>query len=60
VIVRINRDQGRTEQVEYERGHWGKEKSPLAWIQKYLDLADLLIKRGKRTNHKDREDRKAA
>jgi hypothetical protein len=29
----------------------GKEKSQLPWIQKYLEMADLLIRRGKHKGH---------
>ena len=58
-------DPGPLTRVPDEEEYQGKEKRALAWIRKYLDLADLLIKRGKHKHefneHDDsRNQRKAA
>jgi len=37
---------------EHQQDATGKEHNPFPWIQKYLDLADALMKRAR---HKDEE-----
>lgn len=48
-------------QIPQEDGGPATEKNAIPWIQKYLDLADLLIRRGRRKKEdKDRNFHRAA
>ena len=49
--------QGQGEHVHHAETHPEKEKNPVPWIQKYLDLADLLIARVKHTRERDERKR---
>lgn len=46
-MLATNAKKGRAEQVS-DQEKQGNEKNFLPWIQKYLEMADLLIRRGKR------------
>ena len=56
-----NEDKRQGRQVPQNESDQATEKSPIPWIQKYLDLADLLMRRGKRKkDDKDRDFPRAA
>ena len=47
-------EQGQGQRVSFAENHQGKDKNPVPWIQKYLELADLLIARAKHKRECDR------
>ena len=53
-------DKNEVRQIPQQESDQATEKSAIPWIQKYLDLADLLIRRGKRKGDKDRDFPRAA
>jgi hypothetical protein len=50
-------EQGQGQRVSFAENHQGKDKNPVPWIQKYLELADLLIARVQHKREHDRHKR---
>lgn len=49
--------QGQGQHLWFAGNRQGKEKNPVPWIQKYLELADLLIFRVKHRRERDQRKR---
>jgi len=59
-MLRKSEDKGRVRNIPRRPGEQEKEKSPASWIQKYLDLADLFIRRNWRKDDEDDDIPRAA
>jgi len=57
-MLHKNEDKGRVRNIRRQPGE--QEKNPASWIQKYLDLADMLIRRNKRKDDEDHDIPRAA
>ena len=56
----IREDQESFRKVPYEPEQHERDEHLLAWVQKYLDLANLFLKRTRQREYQDRIRRKAA
>ena len=52
-------EQGQIKGIVGQRERIEKEKTPGPWIQKYLDMADLMMRRGKLHDKRERNKQAA-